>query len=909
MTNAAPNPATFEAIEQALDRLLSLDTMDRAEALVALRQSNPDLAQKVASWLNDIDASAGFLEPYSRQPGQRIGAWALVRLLGRGGMGEVWLAQRADGVYEKRAAIKFLRLDRPDTARRLIQERELLARLEHPHIARLLDAGEDARAGAYLITDWIDGENLDQWLKAAPRPLALRLQIFTQVAEAVAHAHRQLIIHRDIKPANIMVDANLRPFLLDFGIARIAEDSQHAGDTRDLVATPNYAAPEQLQGGTIGTRADVYGLGALLYRLLTDQDALPLQGLALAELVNVVCEQTPIAPSKRASERGIPRDLDAVCLKALEKSPERRYQSVDALLADLSAYHHGAPVTARQGGLGYRLGKLLRRHRYAVTGAAVLVVAIVTGTAATWWQAQVAAREAERANAVKTFLMDLFASIDPEQSKGGQVLAEDLVQEGELRLQRQTDLDPELRYELLSMLARMRLDLRQFDARLRNQTEACALAVSNYGATSDEATICAIELADSLRQNGQLDAAMNTLNPVLAALEQAAKPDNLRLALACEVRFMIERDQDQPEQAEQDIRKSIELARIAENGVGPQTTHSLEQYAVLLNAFGRLDETEPLLLEILAFDQAHPDARARSEQINTSWNLLTYYWGRERYQDILDAMARLTKETEADLGRNHVAYFRQRQLVANVHARLGKFEQAIQIRNDVDAIDGIDRWANGNFRQMLWADHTLDMSAIGRTADSQLVAERTLALTDARELPQGPAFIACYGALYAAALDQNSKQMGQWLECLTTRYAQLNQAQQGAYRRFLLQAESLMLRQNGHFDLAISRLRESVASAAKSGQSSHALERLQANLAFALIDAKAYAEAVPLLTDVRAKLVARLGAAHPSIMQIDAVLLAVPEPDRPGLSSRELEAQATAFQRRYGRKPDRLRLW
>ncbi|AVP96544.1 hypothetical protein C7S18_04720 [Ahniella affigens] len=909
MSDDSPKAQAFDAIEQELDRLLSLNPLERAEALVALRRSRPDLAQEVARWLNDIEASAGFLEPESRHAGQRIGAWALVRLLGRGGMGEVWLAERADGVYEKRAAIKFLRLDRLDTARRLIQERELLARLEHPHIARLLDAGEDARAGAYLITDWIDGENLDQWLKSAPRPLALRLQIFAQVASAVAHAHRHLIIHRDIKPANIMIDANQRPFLLDFGIARIAADSQNASETRDLVATPNYAAPEQLQGGAVGTRADVYGLGALLYRLLTEQDALPLHGLALAELVHVVCERLPMPPSKTAPERGISRDLDAICLKALEKAPEQRYQSVDALLDDLAAYRQGAPVSARRGGVGYRLSKMLSRHRLAVGGAALLLLAIIGGTTATWWQAQVAAREAERANAVKAFLMELFASIDPEQSKGGQVLAEDLVQEGETRLQQETDLDPELRYELLTMLARMRLDLRQFDARLRNQTEACALAVSNYGPASDAATICTIELADSLRQNQQIDAANTTLEPVLRTLEQAKNPDPMRLAFAFEVQFMIERDRDHPEQAEHAIQKSIALARVAESGIGQQTVHSLEQYAVLLNTFGRLDEAEPLLLEILAFDQAHPDVRARSEQINTRWNLLTYYWSRERYQAVLDAMAGLTKETEEDLGRNHVAYFRQRQLLANVYARLGNFAQAIQIRHDVDAIDGIDRWANGNFRQMLWADQTLDLSAIGRTADSQRLAARTLTLTDERDLPQGPAFVACYGALYAAALEQSPAQREQWSECLQARFAKLNQAQQAAYRRFLLQADAVSLRQQGQTDAAISRLREAVALAAASGNGGHALERLEANLGFALIDAKHYAEAVPLLSRVRGKLAERLGITHPSIMQIDAVLYSVPEVDRPGLSSRDLQAQATRFQQRYGRPADRLRLW
>lgn len=899
----------FARIEQEVDRLLALPTLDRAEALLMLKASDPALAGKIASWLQDIESSAGFLEHELRQAGQRIGAWALIRLLGRGGMGEVWLAERADGIYQKRAAIKFLRLDRADTARRLIQEREVLARLEHPQIARLLDAGEDPRAGAYLITDWIDGRTLDTWLREANPPLQRRLHVFRQIAEAVAHAHRQLIIHRDIKPANIMVDTAERPFLLDFGIARILQDHGQAGETRDLAATPNCAAPEQLQGKAVGTPADVYGLGALLYRLLTDQDPLPLQGLSLAELVQTVCERTPQAPSSRAAEQKLSADLDAICLKALEKSPEQRYPSVDALLADLSAYENGEPVQARQGGIGYRLGKLIRRHRLAVSAATLLTLTILVGTAATWWQARLAANEAERANAVKAFLMELFASIDPEQSKGGQVLAEDLVQAGESRLQQAVDLDPDLRFELLSMLARMRLDLRQYDARLRNQVQACALAAERYGEASEPAVVCAIELADSQRQNAKFEAASQTLDSAFRNLQSGSPSRLLHLALAHEVRFMIERDLDHPEIAETAIRRSIEVARQAEGGIGAQTVHSLEQYAVFLNAAGRLSEAEPILLEILKFDRDKPDARSRTEQINTRWNLLTYYWSRERYQDVLAATASLSQETEADLGRNHAAYFRQQQLIANVHARLWEFEKAIQIRDSANAIDGIERWANGNFQQMLWADQTLDLSAIGRTADSQLLAERTLELTDRQALPQAPAFIACYGAMYGAVLARDHARMQHWFDCLSSRYKALNQGQQAGYRRFLLQAESMVLRQQGRYAEAVQKLREAVANSQAASPASHALERLQANLGFALMDAGEFTEAVEILLAVRTGLIQRFGPEHLSITQIDAVLSQVPASERTALDSAALAAAARRFEARTGRPADRLRLW
>ncbi len=910
MTARDLDPVLFARIEQAVDRLLALSPEAQAQALTALHAEDANLARHVSDWLGDIQASAGFLEPETRREDQRIGAWALRRPLGRGGMGEVWLAERADGAFRKFAAIKFLRLDRADAGRRLIQEREVLARLDHPHIARLIDAGEDARAGTYLITDWIDGRTLDRWLDETCPDVSRCLAVFRRIAEAVAYAHRLLVIHRDIKPANVMVDDQDRPYLLDFGIARVLADRDLASQTRDLAATPNYAAPEQLQGGAIGTRVDVYGLGALLYRLLAGSDALPTSGLSLREFVRRVCDEMPEAPSARAPSRAIARDLDAICLTALQKSPEHRYASVDALLGDVQAYEDGRPVSARRAGAGYALGKFIRRHRYAVAGGALLLLAIVFGAAATWWQARLAAREAARASAVKTFLMDLFGSIDPEQSKGNAVLAEDLVREGEARLQRGADLDPALRYELLRLLARMRLDLRQYEARLRNQTGACALAATHFGDDSEQATVCAVELADSLRQNGELDQATRTLDPVIAMLERESEPDAMRLAFAYEVRFMIERDLDHGAAAETAIRRSIELARRAEPGLGTQTLHSLEQYAMFLNAAGRLDEAEPLLVEILAFDQAHPETRARTEQINTRWNLMVYYWSRERYRDVLAATARLSEQTATDLGRNHAAFFRQQQMLANVHARLGDFSRAIAIRDEADAVDGIDAWAKGYFRQMLWADQTIDLAALGRVDDSQVLAERAVALTDARDLPAGPAFVACYGALYAAALAARGDRVETWWQCLQQRFAALNQAQQAGYRKFLLQAESVRLRVLGRQSEAIARQREAIAaSQPANGDTSHALERLQAGLAFALIDAGQFEEAATLLTDARAKVSARMGPDHPSIAQMDAAIAALPTALRGGVDGAELAAASERFRARMGRAPDRWRLW
>jgi tetratricopeptide (TPR) repeat protein/predicted Ser/Thr protein kinase len=906
---ASATGGDFDRESAEVDRLLDLPPSDRAGALDTLRARDPELAGRVARWLAGIERSEGFLERDAVRVGQAVGPWALQRRIGRGGMGEVWLATRADGRFERQVAIKFLRGDRIGDARSILREQRLLARLEHPDIARLLDAGEDPQAGVFLVTEFVDGRPLDRWLDEARPDLGRRLAVFERIADAVAHAHRLLVIHRDLKPGNILVDSSDRPVLLDFGIARLVEpDAAHA-ETVDVAGTPSYAAPEQLAGGPLGTRTDVYGLGGVLYRLLTDGDPLPLDGASLAEAVRRVCSESPVPPGRRSAVGELPRDLEAICLMALEKEPGLRYASVDALQADLRAFAAGEPVTARRGGRSYRALRFVGRHRYALALATVLVVIITGALAAVVVQARIAAREAARAGEVKTFLMGLFASIDPGVSKGEIVPAESLVAEGERRLADGTLRDPELKLELFGMLARMRLDLRQYAARLANQERACALTDQVHGPTSDAALVCAIELADSLRLAGRPDEAGARLDDAMAQLASARSPAPLREALALEVRFMIERDLDRRDAAEAAIRRSIELARRAEAGIGPQAAHSMEQYAVFLNAAGRLDEAEPLLADLVAYDRAHPDARARSEQLNTRWNLASYYWSRERFADVLAATSALGRDTEADLGRNHATWFRVQQLTANVHARLGRYGEAIAIRESADAVEGIGTWAGGAFRQMLRADQTIDLAAVGRTADSEALAHATLALTDDGGLAGAPAFTACTGALVAAALDGDRARTRAWFAELDRRYAALPASQREALRRHWLQSEALLLRVEGRHADAIQRLAEAVALTRPAAGSSHALERVEAVLGFAQFDAGRLAEAAVTLRSVHERLRARFGDGHPGVLQVGAVLAMLPDAASSASAQSNRDDAVAGFERIMGRAPDRLRLW
>jgi len=411
-------------LESRLDGLLDLDTHERVAALADVARQDPEAARVLAGRLESIEGSRGFMEPREDPAaparGQQVGAWRLRHSLGRGGMGEVWLGMRDDGAFQKNVAVKFIRFDRPRMHERLVQERQVLARLEHPNIARLLDGGIDALGRPYLVAEFIDGRALDRWCVERAPPLDARLAVFRQIAEAVAYAHANLVVHRDLKAANTIVDAQGHAKLLDFGIAKLLDEE--AGATAEHALSPDCAAPEQVTGAPITTRTDIYALGALLYQLLTGRTPLGDSNLPLADVVRRVCDLMPLPPSAVAlGQGGTPlrqrsKDLDAIALKALSKDPQERYATVEAMLADLDDARALRPVSARRGSAFYRTHRFLRRHRVGVGVAVGLAATLLLGAGGTLWQARVAMHErdsaldlAERSDAARDFLVRLLS--------------------------------------------------------------------------------------------------------------------------------------------------------------------------------------------------------------------------------------------------------------------------------------------------------------------------------------------------------------------------------------------------------------------------------------------------------------------------------------------------------------------
>jgi len=431
----------FRAISEHLDRLLDLAGDERAAYLDTVARDTPELADKLRGMLANAARAdkEGFLEratgldglPGADLAGKRIGAYLLLAEVGHGGMGSVWLARRADGRYESRVAIKFLNLALAGQggAERFAREGNVLARLAHPHIARLVDAGTVDGGQPYLVLEYVEGEAIDKWCTHHHLSVEQRIRLFLDVLAAVSHAHSNLILHRDLKPSNILVDQSGQVKLLDFGIAKlIAGETGRASETQltemaGRAFTPEYAAPEQVQGADVTTATDVYALGILLYMLLGGSHPTLRPTQSPVERMRALMETDPprlsdfvartgselhtgnstperVALGKLARElRG---DLDNIVAKALKKEPTARYKTIDAFADDLRRFLNHEPVTARPDTMAYRTSKFVRRHRLGVGAASATVLALIAGIVGTTWQAVEAkrARDLAQNNAV-----------------------------------------------------------------------------------------------------------------------------------------------------------------------------------------------------------------------------------------------------------------------------------------------------------------------------------------------------------------------------------------------------------------------------------------------------------------------------------------------------------------------------
>jgi tetratricopeptide (TPR) repeat protein len=645
---ALHDEARWEQIKLLFDRVCDLPAAQQRPTLEAENLA-PDIIDEVLSLCSADTRSAHLLRPVADalrslqidlEPGTRLGAWRILSPLAAGGMGRVYLAERDDGQYQQRAAIKLLQhLAGSSDEEYLLRERQILADLQHPHIARLLDGGRAANGQPYLVMEYIEGERIDRWCAQHAPGLEARLRLFQSVCRAVHHAHRHLVLHCDLKPSNVLVRADGAPVLLDFGIARLLDADSVSTAAGETYLTPRYASPEQRQGGALSVASDVYSLGVLLSELL----APPAIASAGAELPT----HPPSARAKRDGVRWAKRlrgDLDAIVRRATATDPAQRYASAERLAEDIDRYFARQPLHAGPDRWSYRATRLLQRRWPAFAVGALFVATIAVfgwrladeRDRALQAEAQ-ALREAGTSQQVSDFLISIFENADPERGARPDITARELLDNGRREIALHLADRPAVRRRLLTSLGWIynRVGLPEPSLELLREAEALVDATSDAHERAylkdalaqalwqndnlpeaEAAARAAVELSGHSPQPADLGQAYNTLGMVLAKSARYAEAESA-YQQALEIRekvfgeahektastlhnlALLARDLEHFKQAEHYLQRANAIKEKFYGPDHPRVLLGLQQYATLLREQVRLREAEAILRHVL----------------------------------------------------------------------------------------------------------------------------------------------------------------------------------------------------------------------------------------------------------------------------------------------------------------------
>ncbi len=476
------------------------------------------------------------------ESGQRIGPYRIIKLLGRGGMGAVYLAVREDD-FEKRVALKVIKrgMDSDEIIRRFENERQILAELEHPNVARLLDGGTTDDGLPYFVMEYVEGEPIDQYCDSRKLSIRARLEIFLKVCSALHASHQNLVVHRDLKPGNILIAADGTPKLLDFGIAKLLDtesfDREDPTSRGPRPMTPEWASPEQFFEGPITTASDVYTCGVLLFYLLSGHKPYRVDGRGTLEIFRAICDDEPTRPSAvvfdylkvrrsegteirlppeevaaargthpRSLHRRLRGDLDSIVSKALRKEPKQRYDSIERFAEDIRRHLAGLPVAARSGTFAYTASRFVRRHRGALGAGLAMIFLIAFFTIAMVAQLRETRRALERAETVSGFLEDLFEAPDPDRAKGKEVTAKEILDAGKIKIRDYRDRDPLLYGNLVTTMADVYQKLGILDEARPLLEDAVAVLRQDLGRKDHSMLAIAVnDLAAVVFQEGDYD--------------------------------------------------------------------------------------------------------------------------------------------------------------------------------------------------------------------------------------------------------------------------------------------------------------------------------------------------------------------------------------------------------------------
>ena len=708
------NPELWKIASPYLDRALELSAEERTAWLESFRASRPDLVGFIEDFLKEHSQAAEehFLErspvspeevaPEARKD-QTVGPYTLLSLVGQGGMGSVWLAERSDGRFERRVAVKFLRfaLVSRGAAQRFAREGKILGQLAHPHIAELIDAGVTPGGEPYLVLEYVEGQPIDEYCDQRALTVDARLRLFLDVLDAVAAAHAQLIVHRDIKPSNVLVRKDGQVKLLDFGIAKLLADTETPAEATlvtleaGAALTPRFAAPEQLTGRQITTATDVYALGVLLYELLTGRHPAGTATQSTAELVKAIVETEPPrishavdagddeAARKRSTlpeklRRALRGDLDLIVGKALKKNPAERYASISAFGDDLRRYQRHEPITARPDTLPYRLRKYVRRHRVGVAVAAALVLLLAGFAVTEAIQLRRITRERDRADRIANFMTGIFRVSDPNERVGQAVTAREVLDKAAGDISNSLSKDPELEAQLLRVMGRAYLNLGLFgraEALFRQQIKASQIAGT---AESRETLNTTHDLAWAVLQQGRVAEAESIERKLLETQRRvlgSEHPDTL--ATIEELAFTVCGEGRGP--CKEGITLTRDVLEKQKHSLGPDAYYTLvtmDNLALMLAGGGRLDEAIQLQQESL---QKHLRVSGTENigTINAMLNLGEFQRDAGRSDEALRTFQGLLETESRVLGPDQGETAATRYALASVLLRKGEKDQAL----------------------------------------------------------------------------------------------------------------------------------------------------------------------------------------------------------------------------------------
>ncbi len=711
MAEPAPEsePASaLDAIAVLFAEALELkDPGARAALFASVRARDPVLAGELIALLDAHLADPTFLaEPLagkiasvmanhmeSELLGRRIGGWEIDSVLHRGGMGTVYRAHRVDVDFEQHAALKVIRhgLGSPELVRRFGQERRLLARLEHPNIARLLDGGTTSDGLPYLVMEHVPGEMIDAWCAREQPSVDRLLEVFAQICSAVNFAHQNLVVHRDIKPANILVTPDGTAKLLDFGIAELERQAAERDSEPEYgrMLTPGYASPEQFRDDEVGTTTDIYSLGVLLYRLVTGQTPYQVDPASTPqEAARIVLETIPPPPGAALAARGarLPRrveDLDAIILRALQKEPAERYQSVQAFADDLRRYGEGAPVLARPSTLAYRAKRFAGRNWKALAVAATIAGLLIGGFSAALWQAGVAERqrdvaraEAATATSAVTFLKTVLGSADPWRETEPAESVDDVIRIAETQLDSLLGDQPAARAYVLAALGEVASGRGELDRADRFTSAAVAIMEESPATQGTRVGAIYLTRALALHEQGRLQEARTFAAKAVHRLESPDAGSWSEMAGALNQLAALDIELGDHIAAEATLRRAIALRDANGGGEMLVLVGVYNNLAVALSYQpGRLEEVAEVYAEAARlYERIGASAPRLATLLANQANVLR---GLDRIGEAESTFARAITLMTESLGPAHQSTLTAAGSLASLYEATGRFEEAV----------------------------------------------------------------------------------------------------------------------------------------------------------------------------------------------------------------------------------------